>query len=68
MQRTVQLTRGGNIGTGLVVDGDQLLGIVSDRDIALLAVADGADTRVIEVGSACTQPRVPAHGRRRERR
>jgi CBS domain-containing protein len=38
-----ELARTENVGSVVVVDGDEPVGIVTDRDIALRIVADGAD-------------------------
>ncbi len=38
-----ELARTENVGSVVVVDGDEPVGIVTDRDIALRVVADGAD-------------------------
>jgi CBS domain-containing protein len=38
-----QLMRDDDIGEVIVSDGDQLLGIVTDRDITVRAIADGLD-------------------------
>ncbi|HET8872981.1 MAG TPA: CBS domain-containing protein [Gaiellaceae bacterium] len=39
-----------DVGSLPVVEGDRLLGIVTDRDIVVRAVADGADPRTMKVG------------------
>ncbi|MEV0223210.1 CBS domain-containing protein [Streptomyces sp. NPDC050704] len=49
-----QLMRDQDLGSVLVVEGDRLVGMVTDRDIALRVVADGGDPRVIDVRSVCT--------------
>ncbi|MEV3988104.1 CBS domain-containing protein [Streptomyces sp. NPDC049837] len=49
-----QLMRAQDIGDVLVADGDRLLGVVTDRDIALRAVADGADPLTVNAVSVCT--------------
>ena len=41
-------------GAILVVDGDDLAGIVTDRDIAVRAVAEGADPDDCRIGDICT--------------
>ena len=41
-------------GDVLVVDGGKLCGIVTDRDIAIRAVADGRDPNETKVGDVCT--------------
>ncbi|MBO1335696.1 CBS domain-containing protein [Streptomyces sp. VRA16 Mangrove soil] len=54
LTQTAQLMRDKDIGTVLVCEGDRLLGLVTDRDIALRVVADGADPSVIDAGTVCT--------------
>ncbi|MEE1753938.1 CBS domain-containing protein [Streptomyces sp. SP18CS02] len=49
-----QLMRAQNTGDVLVADGDRLVGVVTDRDIALRAVADGADPLTVNAQSVCT--------------
>lgn len=49
-----QLMRAQDIGDVLVADGDRLMGVVTDRDIALRAVADGADPLTVDAASVCT--------------
>ncbi|MGP4048242.1 CBS domain-containing protein [Streptomyces sp. 2A115] len=49
-----QLMRDEDLGGVLVVEGDTLVGLVTDRDIALRVVADGGDPRIIDVRSVCT--------------
>lgn len=43
-----------NVGDVLVTDGDRLVGILTDRDIAIRAVAEGLDPDTVEVGTVCT--------------
>ncbi|HVM40551.1 MAG TPA: CBS domain-containing protein, partial [Acidimicrobiia bacterium] len=43
------LMREHDIGDVLVVDGDAVAGIVTDRDIVVRAVADGGDPREIRL-------------------
>jgi CBS domain-containing protein len=49
-----RLMRDQDLGGVLVAEGDRLLGVVTDRDIALRVVADGGDPRIIDAGSVCT--------------
>jgi len=42
------------VGAVLVVDGGTLAGIVTDRDIAVRAVADGADPEATRVSEVCS--------------
>ncbi|PKV88814.1 CBS domain-containing protein [Streptomyces sp. TLI_146] len=50
-----QLMRAQDIGDVLVARGDQLIGVLTDRDITLRAVADGADPLTVSVQSVCTR-------------
>jgi len=43
-----------NVGSVPVVDGDQLVGIVTDRDIVIRAVAEGKDPRVEQARTVLT--------------
>ncbi|MEC4016962.1 CBS domain-containing protein [Streptomyces sp. H27-D2] len=49
-----QLMRAQDIGDVLVAKDGVLLGVVTDRDIALRAVADGADPLTVSCQSVCT--------------
>lgn len=42
------------IGDVLVVDGERLVGLVTDRDIVIRLLADGLDMETATVGDACT--------------
>jgi CBS domain-containing protein len=46
--------RDDDIGAVLVVDNGAVTGIVTDRDIAVRAVADGADPQATKVADVCT--------------
>lgn len=48
------------IGAVLVVDGGQLKGLVTDRDIVVRAVADGRDPAATAVGEICSPDLVTA--------
>ncbi|MFF4351049.1 CBS domain-containing protein [Streptomyces sp. NPDC001530] len=50
-----QLMRDNNIGTVLVTDGDQLRGLVSDRDLVVRALAEGGDLEQTTVARACSE-------------
>ncbi|WP_307822188.1 CBS domain-containing protein [Streptomyces flavofungini] len=54
LAQTAQLMRDKNIGNVLVCDDGHLLGVVTDRDIALGVVTDGADPSIIDAGTVCT--------------
>ncbi|MFZ3567193.1 CBS domain-containing protein [Streptomyces sp. BH097] len=49
-----QLMRAQDIGDVLVTDGTQVVGVLTDRDIALRAVADGADPLTVSAEAVCT--------------
>ncbi|MFF7202614.1 CBS domain-containing protein [Streptomyces sp. NPDC008141] len=49
-----RLTRTLNVGDVLVADGDRIVGVVTDRDIAVRAVADGVDPVTVGAESVCT--------------
>jgi CBS domain-containing protein len=46
--------RDDDIGAVLVVDGGKVTGIVTDRDIAVRAVAEGADPQSTKVADVCS--------------
>lgn len=43
-----------DIGDVLVAEGERLVGIVTDRDIVIRAVAEGADPSSVKVADVCT--------------
>jgi CBS domain-containing protein len=43
-----------DIGSIPVVDGGQLVGVLTDRDIVVRSVADGDDPRTVQVGAIAT--------------
>ncbi len=49
-----QLMRAQDIGDVLVAGDDALIGVLTDRDIALRAVANGADPLTVSARSVCT--------------
>ncbi|MGW2346478.1 CBS domain-containing protein [Streptomyces sp. NPDC001661] len=49
-----QLMRAQDIGDVLVADETQIVGVLTDRDIALRAVADGADPLTVSAEAVCT--------------
>ena len=49
-----RLMRDRDIGPVLVVDGDRVSGVVTDRDIVVRAVADGRDPGSVRVADICT--------------
>ncbi|GAA4893584.1 CBS domain-containing protein [Streptomyces coeruleoprunus] len=48
------LMRDQDVGDVLVADGDLLVGVVTDRDITLRAVAEGADPLTVSAQTVCT--------------
>ncbi|KUO20006.1 CBS domain-containing protein [Streptomyces dysideae] len=49
-----QLMRAQDIGDVLVAEGQQVVGVLTDRDIAVRAVADGADPLTVSAQAVCT--------------
>jgi CBS domain-containing protein len=49
-----QLMRTQDIGDVLVADGQQVVGMLTDRDITVRAVADGADPLTVSAQMVCT--------------
>ncbi|MFD5703255.1 CBS domain-containing protein [Streptomyces lasiicapitis] len=49
-----QLMRAQDIGGVVVTGGGQVLGVLTDRDITLRAVADGADPLTVSAQAVCT--------------
>ncbi|WP_370018523.1 CBS domain-containing protein [Planotetraspora sp. GP83] len=52
--KAAKLMRDQGIGDVLVVRGDQLRGLVTDRDIVVRAVAEARDVSATPVGTLCT--------------
>ena len=50
-----QLMRAQDIGDVLVADGERVVGVLTDRDITVRAVADGADPLTVSAESVCTR-------------
>ncbi|EPD67467.1 MULTISPECIES: CBS domain-containing protein [Streptomyces] len=50
-----QLMRSQDIGDVVVADGQQVVGVLTDRDITVRAVADGDDPAVVSAESVCTR-------------
>ncbi|SCD79767.1 CBS domain-containing protein [Streptomyces sp. di188] len=56
-----RLMRGQDIGDVVVADGQHVVGVVTDRNITVRAVAEGRDPYRVSVGSVCTpDPLTPA--------
>ncbi len=49
-----QLMRSQNIGDVVVADGQRIVGVLTDRDIAVRAVAEGIDPLTVGARSVCT--------------
>jgi CBS domain-containing protein len=49
-----QLMRSEDIGDVFIADHGSLVGVLTDRDITLRAVAEGVDPLTVNVGSVCT--------------
>ena len=54
VREAAQVMRDHDIGDVLVCDGDQLVGIVTDRDIAVRAAGDGKDPDTCTVDEICS--------------
>jgi CBS domain-containing protein len=50
-----QLMRNLDVGDVLVADGDQIYGIVTDRDITLRSTAAGQDPTAVSIGEICSR-------------
>ncbi|MFJ9026423.1 CBS domain-containing protein [Streptomyces sp. NPDC102259] len=50
-----RMMRDENIGAVLVTDGEQLRGLVSDRDLVVRALAEGGDPNNMTVADACSE-------------
>ena len=49
-----RIMRDSDIGDAVVMDGGQVTGIVTDRDIVVRGVAEGIDAEAASVGDVCT--------------
>ena len=49
-----RIMRDSDIGDAIVMDGGQVTGIVTDRDIVVRGVAEGIDAESASVGDVCT--------------
>lgn len=49
-----QLMRTQNIGDVVVADGQEVVGMLTDRDIAVRAVAEGTDPQTVSARTVCT--------------
>jgi len=50
-----QIMRGNDIGDVIVLEDDRLFGILTDRDIVVRALAEGADPETTPVGEICSR-------------
>lgn len=50
-----RLMRVQDIGDVVVADGQRIVGVLTDRDIAVRAVAEGVDPQAASAGSVCTR-------------
>jgi len=50
-----QIMRGNDIGDVIVLEDDRLFGILTDRDIVVRALAEGADPETTPVGGICSR-------------
>lgn len=50
-----QLMRTQNIGDVVVAEGQDVIGVLTDRDITVRGVADGADPMTVSVQTVCTR-------------
>lgn len=50
-----RIMRGNDIGDVIVLEDERLFGIVTDRDIVVRALAEGADPETTPVGSICSR-------------
>ncbi|MER6980449.1 CBS domain-containing protein [Streptomyces carpinensis] len=49
-----RLMRAQDIGDVVVADGQEIVGMLTDRDIAVRAVAEGLDPQAVSAGTVCT--------------
>jgi CBS domain-containing protein len=54
LMNVARLMRDENIGAVLVAEGERLRGLVSDRDLVVRALAEGADPSETTVANACS--------------
>jgi CBS domain-containing protein len=50
-----RLMREADVGSIPITDGDQLVGMITDRDITTRVVAEGADVETTPVGDVCSR-------------
>ncbi|MFI9154444.1 CBS domain-containing protein [Streptomyces sp. NPDC053367] len=54
LAEAAQLMRAQDIGDVVVAEGQQVVGVLTDRDITIRAVAEGIDPSAMSVRAACT--------------
>ncbi|MFJ8079692.1 CBS domain-containing protein [Streptomyces sp. NPDC096205] len=54
LAEAAQLMRAQDIGDVLVADGQEVVGVLTDRDITIRAVAEGIDPMTMSAQAACT--------------
>ncbi len=54
MRSAASLMRDENVGDVLVMDGEELVGIVTDRDLVVRGLAEGADPDIISIAEVTT--------------
>ncbi len=55
VMEAAQLMRGNDIGDVIVLEGERLCGILTDRDIVVRALAEGMDPETATVGDICSR-------------
>jgi CBS domain-containing protein len=55
LQQAAQLMRDGNVGNVIVTEGNELVGLLTDRDIAVRAVADDRSAKETKVGDVASK-------------
>ncbi len=55
VMEAAQLMRGNDIGDVIVLEGERLCGILTDRDIVVRALAEGMDPETASVGDICSR-------------
>jgi CBS domain-containing protein len=58
LTEVARLMRDHDIGDVVVARGDDVVGVVTDRDITIRAVAEGADPQSVAAESVCSTPAV----------
>ncbi|MFJ5773024.1 CBS domain-containing protein [Streptomyces sp. NPDC093094] len=54
LTEAAQLMRAQDIGDVVVADGQEVVGVLTDRDITVRAVAEGVDPLTMSAGAVCT--------------